>query len=1048
MRSLISWFVRNPIAANLLMFALVVGGLLGLIEVRKEEFPNIEVPTITVTVPYLGAAPSEVETGVCIRIEEAVQGIEGIEKIKTQAAENRCVVALELSSRNFQDRALDDVKAQVNAISTFPANTEPPIVALVSLRSVVMYIAVSGDTDERSLKNLSQSLREEILEIPSVSLVDTLYVRPDEISVEVPELILRRHGLTLEQVAQAIRSSSIDIPGGSIKSEAGEIRLRGTAQRYSGRELEDVPVITNPDGTRVLLGQIANIVDGFEEQDLSAFIDGRPTQLLKVWRLGKDNTLAMARDLADFLEMRQQSLPPGIELRIWSNEADELVGRLSTLIDNAAGGLALVIFTLALFLRLRLALWVTAGIPVSVLGAIAFFPSADLGISTLSLMGFLLSLGILVDDAIVVGERIHTHESFTPDSHEAAVNGTTEVAVPVFFGVLTTMAAFIPIVTVDSMLGSFFGAIGWTVLLCLIFSLVESQLVLPSHLAHRDRGRGKSALGRRWEGFQERVSGGLERFAQERYEPTLRFVLVNRYAALGLALAILLVIFGLLASGRIVFQFFPTVSGNDIYASLELPEGYPVEKTAEALEVLQRSADQLIEELDRELPAGTSAVITQFKTIGLPISKSTISGSEESGSHIAEMSLTLLPHEERGGMTPKQAVRRWRELTPAIPDVIEKSFTASAVSLGEDVNIQIRGRDLGVMSDAAAELSDILAGFDAIFDVSDSFRSGKQELVLRIKPEAESLGLTQADLGTQVRHAFYGAEAQRVQRGRDDMRIMVRYPKSERQSLQDYSNLRIRLPNGIEVPIETVADTILTPGNATIRRVDGQRTINVTAYADRTRVAPETVLRLIENQHVPRLEKKYPGTTFSLAGEAEERASALDGLARTSLLALIIIYTLLAVPLKSYLQPLVVMASIPFGFIGAIIGHFLLGYDLVFFSILGIVALSGVVINASLVLVDFINKRRIKLQVTVTEAIIDAGVARFRPIFLTSVTTFVGLLPLMVNTNLSTAPFVPLAVSLGFGVIFATSVTLLLIPVLYLILNDLSAKFSGSNPAQ
>ncbi|MGB1440006.1 MAG: efflux RND transporter permease subunit, partial [Luminiphilus sp.] len=399
------------------------------------EFPNIEVPTITVTVPYLGAAPSEVETGVCIRIEEAVQGIEGIEKIKTQAAENRCVVALELSGRNFQDRALDDVKAQVNAISTFPANTEPPVVALVSLRSVVMYIAVSGDTDERSLKNLTQSLREEILEIPSVSLVDTLYVRPDEISVEVPELTLRRHGLTLDQVAQAIRSSSIDIPGGSIKSEAGEIRLRGTAQRYSGRELEDVPVITNPDGTRVLLGQIANIVDGFEEQDLAAYIDGRPTQLLKVWRLGKDNTLAMARDLADFLEIRQQSLPPGIELRIWSNEADELVGRLSTLIDNAAGGLALVIITLALFLRLRLALWVTAGIPVSVLGAIAFFPSADLGISTLSLMGFLLSLGILVDDAIVVGERIHTHESFTPDSHEAAVNGTTEVAVPVFFGV-------------------------------------------------------------------------------------------------------------------------------------------------------------------------------------------------------------------------------------------------------------------------------------------------------------------------------------------------------------------------------------------------------------------------------------------------------------------------------------------------------------------------------------------------------------------------------------------------------------------------------------
>lgn len=1038
MKALISWFVRNPIAANLLMFSLVVGGLLGLIEVRKEEFPNIDVPTITVSVPYLGAAPSEVETGVCIRIEEAVQGIEGIDKVKTSAAENRCVVALELTNASLQDRALDDVKAQVNAISTFPANTEKPVVASVSLRSVVMYLAISGDTDERSLKNLTESLREEILEIPSVSLVDTMYVRPDEISVEIPEFTLRRHGLTLESVAKAIQRSSVDIPGGSIKSDSGEIRLRSTAQRYTGRELEDVPVITNSDGTRILLRDIAVIHDGFEEQELSAMFDGRPTQLLKVWRLGKDNTLAMARDLADFVEVRQRSLPPGLELRIWSNEADELLARLSTLINNATGGLILVILTLALFLRVRLALWVTAGIPVSILGAIAFFPSADLGISTLSLMGFLLSLGILVDDAIVVGERIHTHEGFTTDPLEAAVNGTTEVAIPVFFGVLTTMAAFIPIVTVDSMLGSFFGAIGWTVLLCLVFSLVESQLILPAHLAHRSKGRGKSTVGRRWEFFQEKVSDGLERFAQRQYQQTLSYVLRHRYATLGAALAALIIILGLLASGRVIFQFFPTVSGNEIYASLELPEGYPVERTAKALELVQASADQLIAELDQGLPEGTSAVVNQFKTIGLPISKSEISGSTESGSHIAEMSITLLPHGERGGMTPKEAAKRWRELTPNIPDVIEKSFTASAVSLGEDINIQIRGKDLEVMSGAAAALTEVLSSFDAIYDISDSYRAGKQELVVRVRPEAESLGLTQADLGTQVRHAFYGAEAQRVQRGRDDMRIMVRYPESDRHSLDNYNQLYIRLPNGAEVPIETVASAQLSAGNATIRRVDGQRTINVTAYADRTRIAPESVLRLIESQHIPRLESEYPGTKFSLAGEAEERASALSGLARTSLLALIIIYTLLAVPLKSYLQPLVVMASIPFGFIGAVLGHFILGYDLVFFSILGIVALSGVVINASLVLVDFINKRRLDVKLSVAEAVTLAGVARFRPIFLTSVTTFVGLLPLMLNADLATAPFVPLAVSLGFGVIFATSVTLLLIPALYLILHDLS----------
>lgn len=1044
MKGLISWFVRNPIAANLLMFSLIVGGLLGLIEVRKEEFPNIDVPAITVSVPYLGAAPSEVETGVCVRIEEAVQGVDGIDKVRAFAAENRCVVILELTSAAVQNRALDDVKAQVNAISTFPANTERPVVTSVSLRSVVMYIAVSGDTDERSLKNLSESLREEMLEIPSVSLVDTMYVRPDEISVEIPEHTLRLYGLTLGQVAEAIRRSSVDIPGGSIKSDSGEIRLRGTAQRYSGLELEDIPVITHSNGTRILLRDIAEIRDGFEQQDLAAKLDGRPTQMLKVWRLGKDNTLAMARDLAEFLEVKQRSLPPGIELRIWSNEADELVARLSTLINNATGGLLLVILCLALFLRLRLALWVTAGIPVSILGAIAFFPSADLGISTLSLMGFLLSLGILVDDAIVVGERIHTHEGFTSDSQEAAVNGTTEVAIPVFFGVLTTMAAFIPVVTVDSVLGSFFGAIGWTVILCLIFSLIESQLVLPAHLAHRSKKRGQTAVGKRWENFQGKISDRLESFAQQRYQRALRFVLHHRYATVGFAVAALIIIVGLLASGRIIFQFFPTVSGNIIYASIELPEGYPIERTELALEVIQTSADQLVAELDQDLPEGTSAVISQFKTLGLPINKSTISESDESGSHVAEMSITLRPHDERGGMTPKEAAKRWRELTSDIPDVIEKSFTASAVSLGEDINIQIRGKDLNVMSGAASALTEALSSFDAIYDITDTYRSGKQELVLRVRPEAESLGLTQAELGTQVRHAFYGAEAQRVQRGRDDMRIMVRYPKSDRRSLDDYSQMHIRLPNGAEMPIESVATTQLSAGNAPIRRVDGQRTINVTAYADRSRIAPEAILRLIESEHIPRLEAEYPGTTFSLAGEAEERASALNGLARNSVLALIIIYTLLAVPLKSYLQPLIVMASIPFGFIGAILGHFILGYDLVFFSILGFVALSGVVINASLVLVDFINKRRLQLELSVAEAITLAGVSRFRPIFLTSITTFMGLLPLMLNSDYATAPFVPLAVSLGFGVIFATAVTLLLIPALYLILHDLSSAIGSS----
>ena len=1041
MPKLIAWFVDNPVAANLLMFFLIMSGLLALKDVRKEEFPNIETPVVTVMVPYLGAAPAEVESGVCSRVEESIDGIEGIEKIRSTSAEGRCSVFIELGFETDRAKALDDIKAQVNSISTFPANTERPIVSQITMQSLVTQLALHGDTDEKSLKYLTESIRADLLELPEVSLVETLYVRADEISVEISEEALRRHQLTMAQVANAIRQASIDIPGGTVKSSAGEIRLRSTGQRYSGEELENIVVYSNPDGSRLLLKDIATIVDGFENIDRYAEFNGEQTMLIQIWRVGSDDTLEISDAVLNYVDVRERELPEGIHLTIWNNEANELIGRLGTMMNNAFSGLLLVIISLSLFLRVRLALWVSAGIPVAIFGAIALFPAADLSISTLSLMGLLLSLGVVVDDAIVVGERIYTKEQEGLDPRTAAIVGTSEVAVPVFFGVLTTIAAFLPLLSVNSDLGQFFRSIGWTVILCLIFSIIESQMILPSHLSHRSQARGKTGFGQRWEAFQDRISGSLEHFAENRYRPWIDWAIRQRYTVFALGLAMLIVMGGMLASGRIVFQFFPAVSGNNVVARVVMPEGYPLSGTQAIVHELQASAAKVRAEVDADMPDGKSAFKNELASIGVTITQGALVTVGEEGSHVAEVSLNLVPYRERGGMTPQQVVQRWRELTPPLADVVELSFSSDAVSIGADIDIDLRGRDINELGLVANELSEILAGYEGLFYISNSYRSGKRELTLEILPSAEALGLTQADLGNQVRDAFYGREAQRVQRGRDDVRIMIRFPEDDRRSLSSLETMNIRLPDGTEVPALSVARLVPTEGNAVIRRTDGQRTINVMAAANRTVVAPESVLGQLFSKEIPELMERYPDVAIYQAGEAEERAKSLEGLVGTGLIALMIIYTLLAVPLKSYLQPLVVMASIPFGFIGAVLGHQIMGYDLVFFSILGIIALSGVVINSSLVLVDFINRNRRIHGMNVYDAVVDSGMSRFRPIFLTSVTTYVGLLPLMVTRDFDTAPFVPLAVSLGYGVIFATVITLILIPALYVILEDFLSLF-------
>ena len=1048
MNRIIEWFGHNPVAANLLMWVLVVGGLLALPRTHQEEFPNLEVDAVRISIPYLGAAPTEVESGVCVRVEEAIQGTEGIDRITSSASEGFCIVTAELVAGVDKTKLSNDIKSKVDAIDSFPAETETPVTAEITFIATVLQVALFGDADERTLKLLGQQLRDDLVALPAVSQVELMFARPYEISVEVSEQTLRRHGLTLAAVGRAIEQGSLDIPGGSLKTDGGEILLRTRGQAYVGREFEDIVVLTRADGTTVTLGEIATVVDGFEDSDQRARFDGKPALALKVSRVGEEDVLAIAEQVKEHLEAARRDLPEGIGLTVWQDESQDLVDRLNALSGNAISGLALVLLVLTLFLRFRLALWVAAGIPVALLGTVALFPLTGISISTMSVMAFILVLGILVDDAIVVAERVYSFEQEGMGQLAAAMAGAKDVAVPVIFGVLTTMATFIPIVNIPGPFGGFFAPMGYTVIMALLFSMIESQLILPSHLAHRKAeasiGSGSAAQDR-WLVLQARVSDSLQTVASRYYQPTVEFAIQWRYATLAIGVVVLAITVALFASGRVIFQFFPPVEGTHLYAALTMPEGSPIEATTRAVARLEQTAEQLRAEVDATRDPGAGSIVNHvFSSIGSFIAKGSISGSGRAQSNLAEIGVELNMPPGYEGVTAGALANRWRELTGGIPDAVELSFTSQAFGAGNAIEFELYGKNFDELRTAAAELRAALQGYPGVQDVSDSFRAGKQEVQLGLLPEARNLGLTLEDLGRQVRQAFYGYEAQRVQRGKDDIRVMVRFPQDERRSLGDLESMRIRTADGAEVPFSSVARASLARGYTTIRRVDGQRVVTVTADVNRTVTPPETVINaVIENELVDIL-ARHPGVSFSLAGESEERTESMDSLGATTLLALLLIYALLAIPLQSYMQPLIIMSVIPFAAVGAILGHMLLGMPLVFFSLLGIVALSGVVVNSSLVMVDYINRQRHTGQ-SLTWVVSHSGSVRFRPIMLTSMTTFVGLAPMMLNTSISTGMFVPMAISLGFGVLMGTVVTLFLVPCLIMALEDWKI-FTGKSP--
>lgn len=1036
MEKVIAWFTHNPVASNLLMFMMIVTGLLSLASINQEQFPNIDPRAISVSVPYLGAAPEEVEEGVCIRIEETLKSTDGIEKLSSFANEGLCTVQIELTDDVDAAAALNEIKSQVDGLNTLPVETEKPIVSKFTLYKSVLRIALFGDTDDRALKELGKTMREEIAALPGISRVDLSYVRPYEVSIEISESDLRRYGLTLDGVAKLVRASSLDMPGGTIKSEGGEILLRAKGQKYYGEQFENVPVLTRPDGTKLYLRDIADIRDTFEEGDLRARFNNQPAVIVQVWQVGKEDAPDIARVTKDYLKTKVPLLPQGVTAQVWSDEAAEIETRLDALSGSASFGMTLVVIVLTLFLRFRVAMWVAVGVPVALLGTFAVFPYADITMSTMSVMAFILVLGILVDDAIVVGERVYAFEEMGYKPTDAAIKATTEMAIPVIFGVLTTMAAFLPLIMVEGRMASFFGVIGWVVIFALCASIIESMLILPGHLAHRKNTPPSTRFSIAWNRFQQRFADAMQHWAEERYRPFLVKCVEIRYVTLAASIGVLIIAFALIASGRAVFAFFPAIPGDQIFATLEMPEGVSVDVTSLATEQIEAAADKLAAELEAETGI-EDVVLYKFTTIGkLADRDGPPRGFSAGKSHLAEVVLELKPPAERNKISSKDVADRWRELVGSIPDAVKLTFSADSFSAGEALNYQLRGTDVAVLREAALALRQELARYDGVQDITDSFRAGKQEIKLELLPEARTLGLTLADLASQVRNGFYGAEVQRIQRGEDEVKVMVRFPEDERRSISNLEDMYIRTPGGVEVPFSSIARFELGSGYSTINRTDGRRVVRVTGDVDRTLVSPEEINASIQKEVLPTLRAKYPGLTIGLGGEQEERVKAYTGLLVGALLSLILIYALLAVPLRSYMQPAVIMSVIPFGAIGAILGHVIMNFQLSFFSALGIVALSGVVVNSSLVLVDYVNRER-RLGTDLMKAVLDAGVARFRPIILTSSTTFAGLLPTMFSDTPATLFFIPMAISLAYGVLFATVITLILVPALYVIVDDL-----------
>ena len=1021
--AIIEWFARNAVAANLLMAILLAGGLYSVITIKKESQPPIETNFISVSMPFLGASPEDVEEGVLVKIEESIQDIEGIEEIISTGRRGSGTVQVEVSAGYDVPDVMNEIKNRVDSISTFPDNTEKPIVSRTRLQHQVTLVSVYGDVDERTLKEYAKQIRNEIVTLPGITRAELLGSRPYEISIEISEFTLEQYSMSLNEVAQAVRRGSLDLPAGSIRSDSGDIQLRTKGQAYTGLDFEDILVRTNADGSRVLLKDIAVIKDDFEDTGRFSEFNGKPAFTIQVLSVGDQSELDISQSVRDYVTDKQASIPSGVALAAWADVTYYLKGRLDMMVKNLVLGAVLVFLSLALFLRLKLAFWVMVGLPVAFLGTFFLMPIFDITVNLISLFGFILVLGIVVDDAIVIGESAYTNMRAKGHSLENILEGVFKVAMPATFGVLTTIAAFIPILMISGIMGKFFASIGWVVTLCLVFSLVESKLILPAHLAHMKIKHYGEETQNRFVRFQRFFSEGLHTLIDNYYSPFLAKCLKRRYLTLSVFISMLVLSIGLLAGGILRQVFFPDIMADFLQVDLLMNEGTTATRTHEAIQRVQDGLWALDAEVSKEQGMESGAVVTGVLSFA----------QGEIGGQI----ITELVKEDKAVLSGTEVLRRWREKVGEIPGVKQLGFSgATGPGGGAAISIQLIGANIDQVGRASQELTRRMNNYEGLYDIRNTYERGRPEIKLNVKPEAEALGITLQDLASQVRAGFYGTEVQRIQRGQDEVKVMVRFPREERDSVGYLDNMKIITPMGGRVPFNSVAEVELTESPTFIRRFDRERAIRVSAEVDKEKYEPKKIQDDIMNTELPQVLAHFPGVRSRLSGSSQQQIEIQQDLVRGGLFAVFLIYALMAIPLKSYSQPLIIMSVIPFGTIGALIGHLILGIPVSMTSYFGIIALAGVVVNDSLILVDFVNRER-DAGVSLDQAVKNAARSRFRAILLTSLTTFLGLAPIAIfETSLQAQLVVPMAASLAFGILFATVITLFLIPALYLILDD------------
>ena len=1023
-KGIIAWFARNHVAANLLMVGIILTGLFSALTIRTQMMPDLEIAQVNIDVPFPGASPGEVESGVVSRIEEAVRDIEGIDDMRSFSREGFGQVRLDIKSGYEVLAILDEVKTSVDRVSSFPASMEQPVIYRNQIQRGAINVQIYGNLDEATMKSLAEQIQDEILSLPTVSKTEVKGARPYEISIELEAFTLRQYGLTLADVGEAIKRSSLDLPAGSINSDSGDILLRTEGQAYVKDDFENIVLVSRTDGTRLLLGDIADIRDGFSEVEFYSLFNGQPTVGIEVSAVGDQNQITISDEVDAYIAERKTSLPEGIHLVSWRNGSAYLEQTRSMMLSNMGMGVLLVLLILGIFLRLQLAFWVMLGMPIAFLGAFAMLPVAGGSINMLSLFGFILVLGIVVDDAIIIGESVQTATEREGMSLESVIRGAKRVAMPATFGVLTTVATFIPFLTVPGSFGALPFAIGTVVILCLIFSIVESKLILPAHLASM---KGLPPIGdSRFRQLQAKFAIQVKHFTQNIYKPLLTKAIEARYTTISIFLGMLILALGYVMSPYIKTVFFPNMTSDFIMAQVEMVEGTA---SKQVVRVSENFHDALIELNDSKPETDKFLQNVASYTFG------------SNGTIIAELrpidSLT---------QGPEEIVAEWRASIGDIAGIKSLKMQGAQKSHGhgKDLGFKLVSPNATELNAAASHLEQRLRSYNGVYDIENSNNGSIPEINLKIKPSAEALGLSLTDLANQVRGAFYGVEAQRIQRGREEVKVMVRYPRDERESIGNLDGMFIRTINKDEVPFSQVAEIEQRVSPASIYRSWGKRSIRISAEVDKTNAEPGKIVSDITNGEFSReLKANFPSVRIELSGASLEEAELVQRMIFTALLALFGIYALMAIPLKSYSQPFIIMGVIPFGMIGALLGHIIVGIPFSALSVYGIIALAGVVVNDSIILVDFVNKS-VKNGMDIVAAVIKAGTERFRAIMLTSLTTFFGLLPILLEDNLSAQFVTPMAVSLGFGIMFATVITLILIPCLYVVLEDLKrAKISA-----